>query len=106
MKPKLLTTAIAVLVFIPLALCAQTGAFTPQVLSELKQLQSAALRSEYGYSRVQHLCDNIGPRPAGSVQYRHAAEYVAGELRKLGLDVKLEKVTVTPWVRGEESAQL
>ena len=33
-------------------------------------------------------------------------EYVAEELRKLGLEVRLEKVTVPHWVRGEEHAEL
>jgi Iap family predicted aminopeptidase len=33
-------------------------------------------------------------------------EYVAEELRKLGLEVRLEKVSVPHWVRGEEHAEL
>lgn len=33
-------------------------------------------------------------------------EYVAEELRKLGLEIRLEKVTVPHWVRGEERAEL
>src|ERR1700739_3968514 len=47
-----------------------------------------------------------GPSTAGSAQANHAAQYVAAELRKLGLDVKLEKVVVPHWVRGEETGAL
>lgn len=80
--------------------------YPPQLTSELKQLQEAALKSDYAWEQLAHLTYNIGPRPAGSPQANFAAQYVAGELRKLGLDVRLEKVTVPHWVRGEETAQL
>lgn len=81
-------------------------AYSPQLTAELKQLQEAALKSDYAWDQLAHLTNNIGPRPAGSAQANHAAQYVAAELRKLGLDVKLEKVVVPHWVRGEESGAL
>jgi carboxypeptidase Q len=84
----------------------QPPAYSPQLTAELKQLQEAALKSDYAFDQLAHLTNNIGPRPAGSAQANHAAQYVAGELRKLGLDVKLEKVVVPHWVRGEETAAL
>ncbi len=84
----------------------QPQAYSPQLTAELKQLQEAALKSDYAWDQLAHLTNNIGPRPAGSAQANHAAQYVAGELRKLGLDVKLEKVVVPHWVRGEETAAL
>ncbi len=80
--------------------------FSPQTLSELKQLQKAALESDYAYRQVGHLANNIGPRLSGSAQATKAVEYVAGELRALGCDVQLEKVMVPHWVRGEETAAL
>src|SRR5213079_2156257 len=80
--------------------------FSPQTLSELKQLQKAALESDYAYRQVAHLANNIGPRLSGSAQAAKAVEYVAGELRALGCDVHLEKVMVPHWVRGEEAAML
>ena len=85
---------------------AQTPAYSPQLTAELKQLQEAALKSDYAWDQLAHLTNNIGPRPAGSVQANFAAQYVAGELRKLGLDVRLEKVVVPHWVRGEETGAL
>src|SRR5437870_10789828 len=80
--------------------------FSPQTLADLKRLQQAALSSDYGYRQVAHLADNIGPRLTGSVQAAKAVEYVAGELKAIGCEVQLEKVSVPHWVRGEETAAL
>src|SRR5258706_3374550 len=80
--------------------------YSPQLVSEIKKIQQAALGSDYAYRELAHLANNIGPRLSGSLQAQAAVEYVAGELRKLGLEVKLEKVMVPHWVRGEETAAL
>src|SRR5438309_2480153 len=80
--------------------------FSPQTLADLKRLQEAALSSDYAYRQVAHLADNIGPRLTGSVQAAKAVEYVAGELKAIGCEVQLEKVSVPHWVRGEETAAL
>jgi Zn-dependent M28 family amino/carboxypeptidase len=72
----------------------------------LQALRDAALTSDYAWHQLEHLTENIGPRPAGSPQAQAAAEYVAAEMRKLGLDVHLEPAQVTHWIRGEEKAQL
>jgi carboxypeptidase Q len=80
--------------------------FSAQTLMELKQLQQAALTSDYAYRQVAHLSNNIGPRLSGSAQATKAVEYVAGELKALGCEVQLEKVMVPHWVRGEETAAL
>lgn len=80
--------------------------YSPQTLSELKQIQQAALKSDYAYRQVAHLCNNIGPRLTGSAQAQKAVEYVASELKALGLEVQLEKVMVPHWVRGEETGAL
>src|SRR5438094_3701458 len=83
---------------------ATPAVFSLQTLSELKQLQHAALDSDYAYRQVAHLANNIGPRLSGSAQAAKAVEYVAGELKALGCEVQLEKVMVPHWVRGEETA--
>jgi carboxypeptidase Q len=80
--------------------------YSPQLVSEIKKVQQAALESDYAYRQVAHLANNIGPRLSGSPQAQTAVEYVAAELRKLGLEVQLEKVMVPHWVRGEETAAL
>src|SRR5436190_790175 len=84
---------------------------TPQLYSEstlrqLRELQKAALRSDYAYTRTAYLSNNIGPRISGSAQAQRAVEYVADEMRKLGLEVRLQKVMVPHWVRGEERGEI
>jgi carboxypeptidase Q len=80
--------------------------FPPQLIAELKQLHNAALSSNYAYVQLAHLCNNIGPRLSGSPQAQQAAQYVAAELSRLGLEVQLEKVMVPHWVRGIETGEL
>src|SRR5215475_9733717 len=80
--------------------------YAPEFVSEIKKVQQAALGSNYAYDQLGHLCNNIGPRLSGSPQAQAAVQYVAAELRKLGLEVKLEKVMVPHWVRGQETAEL
>src|SRR5499427_5288904 len=85
---------------------AQRENFPPQFLDELARIKSAALSDDYAYQQVEHLTENIGPRPSGSAQAKAAVDYVAAELRQLGLDVQLEEVKVPHWVRGAENAEL
>lgn len=80
--------------------------YSPKLIAEMKQLQTAALSSDYAYIQLAHLSNNIGPRLSGSPQAQHAVQYVAAEMRRLGLDVRLEKVMVPHWVRGAETAEL
>src|SRR5437588_968442 len=80
--------------------------FSPQTLADLKRLQQTALNSDYAYRQVAHLANNIGPRLSGSAQAAKAVEYVANELKAIGCEVQLEKVSVPHWVRGEETATL
>jgi len=80
--------------------------FPQSLLDQLAAIKTAALADDYAYRQVAHLTENIGPRPSGSPQARAAVDYVADELRQLGLDVQLEEVQVPHWVRGAESAEL
>ena len=90
----------------PQASQAEQENFPPQLLEELAAIKAAALSDDYAYHQVAHLTENIGPRPAGSLQAKAAVDYVAAELRALGLDVHLEEVKVPHWVRGAETAEL
>ncbi len=85
---------------------AQKNVFAPESLAAMKKLQTFVLADDNAWNQLAHLTDNIGPRLSGSAQANAAAEYVAGEMRKLGLDVTLEKVTVPHWVRGQETGAL
>lgn len=84
----------------------QKPALGADTIAQMKQLQQAALNSDYAWQQLEYLSDSIGARGNGSPQQQAAVEYVAGELRKLGLDVHTEKVTIPHWVRGEERAEL
>jgi carboxypeptidase Q len=82
------------------------SAFSPELIHDLITIRDAALADNYAFRQVAHLTENIGPRPSGSAQAQQAAQYVAEEMRKLGLDVRLEEVKVPHWVRGSETAEL
>jgi len=81
-------------------------AFAPELIHDLITIRDAALADDYAFRQVAHLTENIGPRPSGSAQAQQAAQYVAEEMRKLGLEVRLEEVKVPHWVRGSETAEL
>jgi len=83
-----------------------TRAFPPELRNQLVQLRDAALADDYAYKQLEHLSDSIGPRPAGSPQADAAANYVADEMRKLGLEVRLEPVPVRRFLRGTDFAEL
>src|SRR6186997_1809288 len=94
-----------------IATFAQTAAPTPQLysqktLQDMRSIMRAALASNYAYDQTAYLSNNIGPRLSGSAQAERAVEYVAAEMRKLGLEVRLQKVSVPHWVRGEEKAEI
>jgi hypothetical protein len=100
---------IAIFVLTPIAAIGQAQVapdWTPAELQQMRELQNAALQDDYAFRQTAYLTDNIGPRPAGSPQAEGAVRYVAEEMRKLGLAVTLEKVSVPHWVRGEERAAL
>jgi carboxypeptidase Q len=77
-----------------------------QLKGELIALRDAALADDYPYEQAAHLTDSIGPRPVGSLAAEAAVEYVAHELRRLGLQVQLEEVQVPHWIRGVDRAEL
>jgi carboxypeptidase Q len=81
-------------------------AISAQLKSELIALRDAALADDYVYEQTAYLTDNIGPRPVGSLAAAAAVEYVARELRRLGLQVQLEEVKVPHWIRGVDQADL
>ncbi len=97
--------------FYPLFVYAQVATPTPQLyttktIENMRRVQQAALASDYAYRQTAYLSNNIGPRLSGSPQAERAVQYVADELRKLGLEVRLQKLSVPHWVRGDEKAEL
>ena len=84
----------------------QPKSISPELRNELIALRNTALTDDYVYQQTAHLTDNIGPRAVGSAQAQAAVQYVAGELKRLGLEVQLEEVQVPHWIRGVETAEL
>jgi carboxypeptidase Q len=83
-----------------------TGVWTADQVSTMARLRDAAVKDSYALDELRQLTDNIGPRLSGSPQAQHAVEYVAREMRALGAEVQLEKVSVRHWVRGVETGEL
>jgi hypothetical protein len=105
------SAACAALLLIAASSFAQPAAKKPveypaRLTSELESVRDAAVADGYAYRELAHLSHNIGPRLSGSAQAAKAVEYVAAEMRTLGLEVSLEKVMVPHWVRGVETAEL
>jgi len=82
------------------------SAWSEEQLHTMERLRDAAMKSDYAYTELQHLTDNIGPRLSGSPQAQKAVDYVAGEMRSLGAEVTLERAPVPHWVRGVETGEL
>jgi carboxypeptidase Q len=104
MRPQ--TLVLSLMTLMVLSPAALAGDAAPNLNNELVAIRDAALADDYAYQQVAHLTDNIGPRPSGSPQAEAAVEYVAGELRRLGLEVRLEDVHVRRWRRGIDTAEL
>ncbi len=80
--------------------------YSEATLANMKRLQIEALASDYSYKQTAYMTNNIGPRLTGSPQAARAIEWVAAEMKKLGLEVQLQKLTVPHWVRGAETGEL
>lgn len=84
----------------------KTTLYTVQTIDNMRAIQSAALKSDYALKQTAYITNNIGPRLSGSAQAQRAVEYVADEMRKLGLEVRLQKIMVPHWIRGIETGEL
>ena len=80
--------------------------YTEATLRGMERIRDAALESDYALTRTAFMTNNIGPRLSGSPQAQRAVDYVADEMRKLGLEVRLQKIMVPHWVRGVETGEL
>jgi hypothetical protein len=70
-------------------------------------IQRDELSGSHAYSIVRSLCDEVGPRPAGSRGDRAAVAWATRTMQGLGLSsVHTESVRVTHWERGEGHAEM
>jgi carboxypeptidase Q len=103
-----LRASLGVLFLSAAALGAPAAAPAPAPETVATQLRDAALAGhDIAYAWVSELASRFGPRPAGSVNERQAAEWAATRFKELGFEnVHIESFPITAWVRGSESAQI
>ncbi len=80
--------------------------YSDETLENMERIHTAALGSDYAYKQTAFMTNNIGPRLTGSPQAARAIEWVSNEMKSLGLDVRLQELTVPHWVRGTETGEL
>src|SRR5688500_15257189 len=67
----------------------------------------SAVRDSAAYKRLARLVDGFGHRMTGASSLERAIDWIVTEMRRDGFEnVRKEPVTVTNWVRGQESAEL
>jgi Zn-dependent M28 family amino/carboxypeptidase len=70
-------------------------------------VQREALSNSHAYGFVRSLCDEVGPRLAGSPADKAAVAWAQRTMREAGLaNVHTEPVKVTHWERGEARAEI
>ncbi|MGI8882828.1 MAG: M20/M25/M40 family metallo-hydrolase [Pyrinomonadaceae bacterium] len=110
MKHKLISLPF-ILLFSFIGIFAQQTTPTPllyseKTLEEMRKIQTFSLKSDYALKQTAYLTNNIGPRLTGSPQAERAVQYVAEQMRKLGLEVQLQELKAPHWVRGLEKGEL
>ena len=80
--------------------------FSKATERDLVAIRAAAQHSDYFYEQVRFLSNVIGPRLSASTQAAAAVKYVRQQMRDLGLETRLEAITVRHWMRGREEARL
>ena len=85
-----------------------TDPLLPASLVETTQdLQSAGLSDRLGYTLVESLTTEVGPRLAGTESEARARSWAVKTLRSLGFDnVRVEPFQVPIWTRGVERAEI
>lgn len=100
--------ALVLTVFSPAVRAEETatsaGGIADRYRDAAERIREAALSDNDAYNKMQQLCDDIGHRLSGSPGLEQAVQWAAGAMRKDGHEnVRLEKVMVPHWERGEES---
>lgn len=91
------------------ALHAETVApsISPEMKATARELMRLAHESQLGYSLVESLTTEVGPRLAGSEAEQRARDWAVAKLTKLGYQkVHVDHFEVPLWVRGRERAEI
>ncbi len=72
-----------------------------------RQIIDRALADDGAWTKLEQLCDDIGHRLSGSAGLEKAVQWAAETMRRDGHEnVRLQKVMVPKWVRGNESLHM
>src|SRR5688572_28366620 len=71
-----------------------------------RRLIAEGTSSSFAWERLAELGDTFGHRLSGSENLGAAIRWAASEMRRDGLDVRLDPVEVPHWVRGAESLEI
>ncbi|MCH7870757.1 MAG: peptidase M28 family protein, partial [Planctomycetes bacterium] len=75
--------------------------------ADAKRIIDATMAGNDAWQKMHELCDGIGHRLSGSQSLVRATEWAAAAMKADGGEnVRLEKVMVPRWVRGNESATM
>ena len=102
-RHKLLTLALTLL--FSLQALAQT--ISPQLEARAALLASQAEQSNLGYSIVESLTTEVGPRLAGTEAEERARNWAVAKFESMGFaNVRVETFALPVWERGVEWAQI
>ncbi len=91
----------------PAAASASGSVSAPAPEGPVDRLRASVLASSQAYETVRSLCDEVGPRLAGSPGERAAVAWGLRTLEQRGLSrVRAEKVKVPRWERGAEAGRI
>lgn len=80
---------------------------SPRLEQRAAALASKALEDKLGYSLVESLTTEVGPRLAGTEAEERAREWAVAKLKSLGFsNVRVEPFELPVWERGVEWAQI
>ncbi|HMQ14918.1 MAG TPA: M20/M25/M40 family metallo-hydrolase [Phycisphaerae bacterium] len=86
---------------------APEGDLGPHYAPLARRIISETLRENDAYRKLEHLCDDVGHRLSGSPGLDKAVDWAVETLKRDGHEnVRTQPVTVTRWVRGDESLEL
>ena len=71
-----------------------------------RRLIAEGTSTSFAWDRLAELGDTFGHRLSGSENLDAAIKWAASEMRRDGLDVRLDPVKVPHWVRGAESLEI
>jgi Iap family predicted aminopeptidase len=71
-----------------------------------RNIAGSAMLDNQSYNVLERICDEAGGRLMGTVQNERAVEIMVGELKRIGLQPKLEEFSAPGWTRGADIVEM